>query len=374
MKDYSLVIASNFLDHYMMSMSLELKKYFKNFHFVSSEKLEENYKRLGFSDLNDLDFVVKAYEDKERARKLILEADYVLTGSYKYQSHIKERIKNNKETLFYSERLFKSNNIIGKFLRYIKYIYRHGMDNRSLLLCVSAYTASDYNSIGLFKGRTFKWGYFPAVKRYDDVNDLFDSKEDNSIIWCGRFIQWKHPENALYIAKRLKENSYSFSMKIIGTGEMKNELAKRVEEYNLSDCVTIYGDGMAPEQVRLHMEKSQIYLFTSDFGEGWGVVLNEAMNSACAVVASNSAGSTPFLIENGINGISYDCSNLEELYSSVKSLLDNRKEVKELAINAYHTISKEWNSEIAAKRLYAFVNPHNESKDMFEEGILSKAR
>jgi hypothetical protein len=36
---------------------------------------------------------------------------------------------------------------------------------------------------------------------------------------------------------------------------------------------------MPPEEVRVHMEQSNIYLFTSDFGEGWGAVLNEAMNS-----------------------------------------------------------------------------------------------
>ena len=33
---------------------------------------------------------------------------------------------------------------------------------------------------------------------------------------------------------------------------------------------------MTPEQVREHMEESILFLFTSDFGEGWGAVLNEA--------------------------------------------------------------------------------------------------
>ena len=33
------------------------------------------------------------------------------------------------------------------------------------------------------------------------------------------------------------------------------------------------------------MEQADIYLFTSDRNEGWGAVANEAMNSACAMVA-----------------------------------------------------------------------------------------
>ena len=49
------------------------------------------------------------------------------------------------------------------------------------------------------------------------------------------------------------------------------------------------------------MEKSEIFLFTSDKGEGWGAVLNESMNSACAVVASHAIGSVPFLLKDGEN-------------------------------------------------------------------------
>ena len=108
MKDYSLVIASNFLDHYMMSLSNELKKYFKDFRFVASEELEDKYKKLGFADLNENDFVLKAYEEKEKAKEIILNADIVITGSYAYQSHIRERLKNNKPVVYYSERLFKT--------------------------------------------------------------------------------------------------------------------------------------------------------------------------------------------------------------------------------------------------------------------------
>lgn len=51
---------------------------------------------------------------------------------------------------------------------------------------------------------------------------------------------------------------------------------------------------MKASEVRSYMEKADIYLFTSDFNEGWGAVLNESMNSGCAVVASHAIGSVPF--------------------------------------------------------------------------------
>ena len=375
MKEYSLVIASNFLDHYMLSLSNELRKYFKDFYFIASEKLEENYKRLGFSDLNDLDFVVKAYNEKKRAADLIYNSDIVITGSYAYQSHLSRRIKDNKTVIFYSERLFKDSNPLGYVLRYIKYNLRHNGDDKSILLCVSAYAAGDYNSLGLFKGRTYKWGYFPDIKEYD-VDELLKNKKENSIIWVGRLIKWKHPDYAIKVAKKLKELHYDFSMEIIGTGDMKEELENMILEYDLQNQVVLYDSGMSPENVRKHMEKAEIFLFTSDKGEGWGVVLNESMNSACACVASHSAGSTPFLIKNNENGLVYYNDNFEDLLDKTKYLLDNKEDKERFSKNAYKQIVEEWNFRTSASRLYEYVSKikNNEEFIPYEDGILSEAK
>lgn len=375
MKEYSLVIASNFLDHYMQAQSIELMKYFKDFHFVASEKLEEKYQKLGFSDLNNSDIVIKAYENKEKAKQIILNADIVITGSYKYQEHIKQRLNENKIVLFYSERLFKNNNIIGKALRYIKYNVRHAKDDKSILLCVSAYAASDYNSIGLFKNKTYKWGYFPKTIQYKNINELVKNKTQNSIIWVGRLVKWKHPDVVIEIAKKLKENNIDFNIKMIGNGEMKEELIERINSYKLNKEITLFADGMSPEDVRKNMEEAQIYMFTSDYGEGWGVVLNEAMNSGCACIASKAAGSSPYLIKDGINGYLYDYSDINDLFIKTKELLINKEKQNNFSINAYNTITNEWNAEIAASRLYDFINGmlnNDDVEHLFLKGILSK--
>ncbi len=376
MKEFSLAIASNFLDHYMMSLSVELMKYFKDFYFVASEKLQENYKNLGFSDLNDNDFVIRAYEDQERARDIIMNSDVVITGSYAYQSHIRERVRKGKLVIYYSERLFKKDDLIGRILRYVKYNLRHLHDKDAPLLCVSGYAAGDYNSIGLFKGNTYRFGYFPEVKKYDDIDTLIGKKKENSIIWVGRLIDWKHPDYAVKAAGKLKEMGYDFSLQIIGNGPMKDDLKKMISEYGLDDEITMYSDGMSPEDVRKHMEESEIYLFTSDRGEGWGVVLNEAMNSACACVASYSAGSTPFLMEDGKNGLTYRNDDAGELFEKLRMLMEDEKLRKEYGRSAYDSIVSTWNCEKAAERIYEYVDHHFKGLDchgLYDEGILSEA-
>ena len=124
------------------------------------------------------------------------------------------------------------------------------------------------------------------------------------------------------------------------------------------------------------MEKADIYLFTSDFNEGWGAVLNESMNSGCAVVASHAIGSVPFLIKNGENGLIYENGNQKQLEGKVELLLRDEEFRKKLAVNAYQSIVNVWSADVAAKRFITLCNSllKGEPVDtLFAEGPCSKA-
>lgn len=375
MKKYSLVVTGNYLNHYELALSKEFMKFFNEFHFIVGEKLPEDRKKLGFSDMNDLSFVVKAYENKKLAKKLILDADIVITGSYRYENHINERLKQGKIVFFDSERLFKYNSLLNCGSALIN-IIRHRYAKKASLLCISAYSAGDYNKINLFKNRTYKWGYFTEAIQYDDINKLINDKKENSIIWVGRLIEWKHPEYVVEIAKRLEIEGYNFTANIIGVGDMSDKLKTLIKEYKLDDKVHMLGS-MPPDKVRRYMEESQIYLFTSDKGEGFGVVLNEAMNSGCACVASYSTGSTPFVVKDGKNGLVYKNDSIDDLYDRTKYLLDNKEKIKKIGKEAYNSIVSIWNPHEAAKRFYSIAKQMMENGEItktFDEDILSIAK
>lgn len=375
-KKYSIVYTSCFLDHYTLALADALNKEFSSYCFIADTKLPGDRSKLGFLDLDNHPYVIKAYENPEKAKQIIMDADVVLGGDYKYESHMRNRLKAGKITLYSSERLFKSTNIIGTILRYVKYWAKYSrLYKRVPLLCVSAFAADDYNRIfGLFKDNIYKFGYFSEAIKYD-VDELIKNKKENSILWVGRLIPWKHPEYAIEIAKRLKQEGYSFNLDIIGIGPTEKKLKSLINKYDLNNNVHMLGS-MPPDRVRKHMEESNIYLFTSDRGEGWGVVLNEAMNSACATVASYNAGATPYLIKDGTNGLIYRNNSLDECYSKVKYLLANQQKQKEISKQAYLTMVNDWSPETAAKRLYQFVDEMykgNLKPNLFEENVLSKA-
>ena len=195
------------------------------------------------------------------------------------------------------------------------------------------------------------------------------------ILWVGRFLDWKHPDDALQVAKRLKAEGYAFTMNIIGTGELEQKLKVMIEQYQLNDCVHMLGP-MPPESVREYMESSQIFLFTSDRNEGWGAVLNESMNSGCAVVASDAIGSVPYLMQDSENGLIYKSGDVNMLFEKVKWLLDNQSFAKVFGKKAYETITTEWNAEVAAKRflnLASHILAGEKHPDLYKTGPCSKA-
>ncbi len=369
---------SNFINEHQIPFCEAMYKLTDgNFRFVATEEFGKDRISLGFKDKTDeFSYVVKSYVNEENynlALKLGEESDVVIIGSAP-DLFIKKRLENNKLTFRYSERYFRN----GKwrildprvFISHYKGDFKY-RKKPLYMLCASAYTAPDCRFIFSYPNKTFRWGYFPPVKVYDNVDKLIEKKEPMSILWVSRFIKLKHPEQPVKIAKMLSDKGFDFKMNFIGQGFLEEKFKNKINKYGLEDRVKFLGN-MSPEDVRKNMEKNQIFLFTSDKREGWGAVLNESMNNACAVVANSKIGSVPYLIEDGVNGFVYN-GKIKDLYKKVVILLKDDKLRKSMSIKAYETFNKTWNGENAAKRLLTLIDSINKGKDTpFKNGPCSR--
>ena len=376
-----IVFFSNYLTHHQIPFCLEMQKREDvEFYFVSTLPMEEERKQGGWSFEEEYPFEIKAYQseqDKAAALALATESDIMLIGSAP-EEYVAHRMKyaKTKLTLRYSERIYKG----GRWrvlsprgaVKRIKTYFRY-LGKPLYMLCASAYAAGDFAMLGSYLGKCFKWGYFPQTYQYD-VEELLQKKQTNSLLWVARMIDWKHPEVAVLVAKRLKEKGYVFRLNMIGVGPMQEEVQRLIEENQLADCVHLLG-AMSPEQVRKYMEESSILLFTSDQTEGWGAVLNEGMNSACAVVANGQIGSVPFLLKDGENGRIYYKNNIEKIVDIIETLFNDECSTAKLGKNAYKTMLGAWSAQVAAERLiYTCKKLLNGKKEFFEEGPCSKAK
>lgn len=351
-----IVFVSNYYNHHQAPFSDAI--YEKNNHqyaFIETQPMDEERKNMGWGQKEKPDYVYQSYispSDYHECQKMIDEAEVVVWGSCPFKM-IRPRLRKGKLTFAYSERLFKKGfqgiDFWGRAIKYITKLGTFQGDNH-YLLCAGGYVADDYSKIGLFRNRSLKFGYFPEIKRYS-MDQLFEKKnrtETTEILWTGRMIDWKHPETVLQLANSLRmSGGGKFHVTMIGNGAMKDKLCEFIESYELKDVVTLL-DFMSPEKIREYMEQADIYLFTSDFGEGWGAVLNEAMNSGCVVIASHAIGAVPFLIKHKENGYIYHYGNTDELIQMTEDVLLNKTLRRRVGEHAYQTITNEWNADLAA--------------------------
>lgn len=345
-----IVYLSWFFNHHFSALSDVLwEKTNKNYWFIETMDIPGEQRRLGYHDF-ERPYLLNLKDHREQILQVLQDADVVVTGSAP-EWLVRHRLKTGKLTFRYAERPLNKGPELWKYpIRLVRWNWRNPFWKPIYLLCASGYTSSDYARFGMFRNRAYQWGYFPEAKRYENLEALLEGKGKNHILWCGRFLDWKHPDDALAVLKRLKDAGYTFQTDFIGCGELEAQLHRLAKEWELEDCVRFLGS-MPPETVREYMEKAGIYLFTSDRREGWGVVLNEAMNSGCAVIAGHAIGATPYLVKDGQNGLVYESCNRDMLYEKLSRLLDNPQEQIRLGRNAYRTVTEAWCADTAADRL-----------------------
>lgn len=370
-----IVFVSNYINHHQIPVSEELFRLTGgDYAFIQTEPMEEERISMGWDSTSaDKPYVRLFYEDSDVCQKLIFDADCVIFGGTEKEELIKERLEAGKFTIRYSERLYKEGR--WKFVSprgLIKKYHDHTKFRKAdvYLLCSGAYVAGDFRLVCSYPGKMMKYGYFPKFEEYPDVHGKRRNNDVCEILWAARFIDWKHPEVMAELAGLIKKDCLPAKITLIGTGELEKEI--KAQSAGLEDVIFFAGS-KTPDEVREYMRKADIFVSTSDRKEGWGAVVNEAMNSGCVVMAAKEIGAAPYLIESGVNGFMYKATKTGELYSHIKECVSDKEKRYRIGQKAYETIRDEWNPIVAANRLFEFINDKNRTIGKYSKGPLSKA-
>ncbi len=360
-----ITMISNYINHHQIPFSNALyKKLGNDYHFIQTEPMEEERIQMGWGvEAEKIPYVLFLDKDLEQCKQLIDDSDILLVGWMEREDLITDRLNSDKLTIRISERLYREGQWKAISPKGLIRKYKDHTSHRKdpvYLLCAGAYVPSDFSIVKAYPNKMFRFGYFPEFKEFTREQlkrmHIWGEKkndEEIQIVWAGRFIPLKHPEFAIKLAESLKNQVYRFHLHMVGGGELEKELKQEAKRKNLDKEITFYGF-LKPEKVRTVMEKCHIHLFTSNYLEGWGAVVNEGMNSGCAEVVNVEVGAAPFLIEHNKNGLVYQNGSYEDMEKQVIYLLDNPLMGAKLGREAYKTIAKDWNAKEAANRLLQF--------------------
>lgn len=140
-------------------------------------------------------------------------------------------------------------------------------------------------------------------------------------------VDWKRVDTTIRAVKKCSNVEFD----IYGEGPMENAWRKLA-----GDCARIhFHEQVKIEQVRELMRNHDLYVLSSDEQEGWGAVLNEAIEEGMKVIGTYEAGSSSVMLPK---------SNLYHSgdWRALKTLLDSG--VPKVAVG-------EWSPVCAAEKL-----------------------
>lgn len=366
-----LVFYSLILNHHQACIADEFYKILgEDYAFVETAECHDS--KGGAADYSKRPYLVKAWSGRTeyaKAMQMALKADVCVFSGYEALPFEKARMKRGLLSFDMGERMLKRglvNLASPRILKMVMAYHLGGWRNKPIYkLCCSAYTAADSYKLHSYKHKCYKWGYFTHVDKNIDIEVSPKKSETGptTFMWCSRLLVWKHPELSIQMAAKLKNKGYKFHIRMYGdegnaakhdTIYPHKELQKLIEQLGVQDCVELMGS-RPNNEVLDAMQKSEIFLFTSDRMEGWGAVANESMANGCVLVASDAIGSSLYLIEDGVNGFMFHSEDVDSLTEKVEWLLKNPVERNKMREAAYAQMRDVWSPRKAAEALLKLI-------------------
>ncbi len=141
------------------------------------------------------------------------------------------------------------------------------------------------------------------------------SREKKYVIGIGRLVKRKAFEDFVRVVARLPEDVVGL---IVGEGPEKEPLQRLAKEQGVSERIRLLGF-VSQEQKFQYLAQSDVFLLTS-LHEGFGIVLQEAMQVGLPLVATNHGGQVD-VIEEGKNGYLVGVGDVESMAERIRMLL-----------------------------------------------------
>jgi colanic acid/amylovoran biosynthesis glycosyltransferase len=252
------------------------------------------------------------------------------------------------------------------FTAHAKDIYHESVNTTALAEKIQSarfvITVSDFNKEYL-RGLLASEGKSGRIIRLYNGIDLdrfrpFEGDKDPELlVGVGRLIQKKGFGYLIEACKILKEQGRRFRCVIIGEGDERVSLEKRIAQYSLRQEVSLLGPKTQAEVVRIVQTAAAFVLpcVVGDDGnrDGLPTVLLEAMALGVPVVSTAVTG-IPEIIEDGSTGLLVEEKNPHALAQSMHRLLDSAPLRKQLSEAALQRVRKDFNLTVNVRTLRGY--------------------
>ena len=163
-------------------------------------------------------------------------------------------------------------------------------------------------------------------KLLDKVESLLAVKSPR-LITVSRFDKRKNHEKVIMALRNLKQIYPNIIYICVGYGDEEENIKKLVKELNLETQVMFFKD-ISDDLKNALVAKSNIFVMPSIIHkssvEGFGIAYVEAAQYNVPSIGGKDGGASDAIVHEK-TGLICDGNNLEEIYSSINSILENKK-------------------------------------------------
>jgi phosphatidylinositol alpha-1,6-mannosyltransferase len=195
----------------------------------------------------------------------------------------------------------------------------------------------------------------PGVDPVNDLNKKSLEKVESllkiktpRLITVSRFDKRKNHEKIIMVIRNLKQIYPDLVYICIGYGDEEENIKELVKELDLSSQVMFFKD-ISGDLKNSLLAKSDIFVMPSIINktsvEGFGIAYVEAAQYGVPSLGGKDGGASD-AIDHEKTGLICDGNNLDDIYSSLNSMIENKKYL-EFGKNAKEYVSKfQWNKII----------------------------
>lgn len=151
-----------------------------------------------------------------------------------------------------------------------------------------------------------------------------ESTEKYRFIWIAKFTPKKRPLDAIAAFEKLLQEEPTLrdktELRMIGSGSLLDQAKEKalgIEQISFPGFKN-------QSELKGEYAKADCLLLTSDYGETWGLVVNEAFAAGLPAIVSEACGCSADLIDKK-NGKTYILANINDLANQMKTLLNWEK-------------------------------------------------
>lgn len=225
------------------------------------------------------------------------EATHIFSGIDAYPlvfNAFKKCVRQRRHIMVYAEP-YQVDGLCGK-LRRLKYALLHLKYGKHIqaLLATGQFGVKAYQKAGWQKSKIFEWGYFtesqPGKLIPEDAPNLHDESSLPRLLFVGRLDDNKRILPLIREVRKLRSTISSFT--IIGTGPLVQEVQQLIKE----DSRFCYLGTQTNAEVKQIMNQHDLLILPSQY-DGWGAVVNEALQQGMRVLCSDHCGASSLLDE-----------------------------------------------------------------------------